>query len=197
MSEYTAFLAAKAPLDPPSGMREVPPLPVCLKPFQRAITAWALRRGRAAIFAGTGLGKTLMQLSWARCVADQGSAVLILTPLAVAEQTVAEAAKFGVVGVSYAPDRHSTTSEITVTNYERFEKFNIADFAGIVLDECFAAGTPVDVVTECGMPDPLPEDWEARDSIGSHNVAIEEIGKRVKAGEPLPQCFRSRREAGR
>lgn len=59
--EYAEFVAAKKPRAVPSGIDNVPPLPIALKPFQRDITAWALRQGRAAIFAGTGLGKTLMQ----------------------------------------------------------------------------------------------------------------------------------------
>lgn len=133
---YLDFLAAKAPTDPPSGMSEIPPLLDALKPFQRAIVAWALRRGRAAIFAGTGLGKTIKQLAWARAVANAEDApILILTPLAVAEQTVAEAQKFGIRGVAYALDQGHMRTDIVVSNYERFDKFNIDRFAGIVLDE--------------------------------------------------------------
>lgn len=136
MNDYAAFLAAKAALDPPSGLSVVPSLPWVLRPFQRAVTEWALRRGRAAMFEGTGLGKTLQQLSWARTVADhEGAAVLLLTPLAVAEQTVAEAAKFGIPGVAYAADRSRVRSDIVVTNYERFDKFDIGQFCGVVLDE--------------------------------------------------------------
>ena len=136
MTDYREFLAGKAPTDPPSGLRNVPPLPDGLKPFQRAIVGWALRRGRAAMFEGTGLGKTLQQLSWARAVADHEQArILILTPLAVAEQTVAEAAKFGIGGVAYATDQTKAATDIIVTNYERFDKFDIGQFAGIVLDE--------------------------------------------------------------
>ena len=133
--EYRAFLASKSPADAPSGVDVVPGLSPHLKPFQSAIVAWALRRGRAAIFAGTGLGKTLMQLEWARIVAEEFGNVLILCPLAVAEQTVAEAAKFGIKGVAYAADQASITTDIVVTNYERFEKFDINRFIGIVLDE--------------------------------------------------------------
>lgn len=136
MSDYADFLASKAAIAPPSGVLDVPPLPGALKPFQRAIVAWALRRGRAAMFEGTGLGKTLQQLSWARAVADHARApVLLLTPLAVAEQTVAEATKFDIAGVGYASDSRSVRGDIVVSNYERFEKFDIANFAGIVLDE--------------------------------------------------------------
>lgn len=133
---YRDFLMAKAPLDPPAGMSVAPPLPVALKPFQRAITTWALRRGRAAMFEGTGLGKTLQQLSWGRAVADEEDApILILTPLAVAEQTVSEAEKFGIRGAHYAPDKTAVRGDLVVTNYERFDKFRIGDFAGIILDE--------------------------------------------------------------
>lgn len=135
MGDYEDFLATKAPQAAPSGLDVIPALNRALKPFQTAITSWALRRGRAAIFAGTGLGKTLMQLDWARVVAEEVGNVLILCPLAVAEQTVAEAAKFGIHDVAYASDQASITTDIVVTNYERFEKFDIARFAGIVLDE--------------------------------------------------------------
>lgn len=136
MSDYSAFLASKSPAAPPSGLAEVPPLPAALKPFQAAITSWALRRGRAAMFEGTGLGKTIQQLAWARAVVDAEDAnVLILTPLAVAEQTVAEAAKFGIESVAYAQDGQHATTDIVVTNYERFDKFRMEKFAGIVLDE--------------------------------------------------------------
>lgn len=135
-SDYESFLASKSPAAPPSGMAEVPPLPGGMKLFQQAITAWALRRGRAAIFAGTGLGKTLVQLAWARAVVEEEDArVLVLTPLAVAEQTVAEAAKFGIASVAYAADKGRIATDIVVSNYERFDKFDIDQFVGIVLDE--------------------------------------------------------------
>jgi hypothetical protein len=133
--DYSTFLATKSPAAPASGFHEAPPLPAALKPFQAAITAWALRRGRAAMFEGTGLGKTIQQLAWANAVVYREQApVLVLTPLAVAEQTVAEAAKFRIPGAAYARDWRGS-SRITVTNYERFDKFRIEDFAGIVLDE--------------------------------------------------------------
>lgn len=101
-----------------------------LFPFQRDIVAWALRKGRAAIFADCGLGKTPMQLEWANQVPGR---VLILAPLAVGPQTVREAAKFGVSGVSYT--RKPDGSRITVTNYEMLEHFNLSEFDGVVLDE--------------------------------------------------------------
>jgi len=135
--DYQQFLAGKALLAESVGIDvDERLLHPALKPFQRALVRWALRRGRAALFEGTGLGKTLQQLVWARTVADhEHGPVLILTPLAVAEQTVAEAKKFGIPGVAYARDEDDIKSAIVVTNYERFEKFDIEEFAGIVLDE--------------------------------------------------------------
>jgi len=103
-----------------------------LFPFQRALVEWALRRGRAAIFADTGLGKTIMQLEWARHVASGGGRVLILAPLAVAEQTVLEGSRFGI-DLAYRTRDHG--EPITITNYERLESFDPSVFAGIVLDE--------------------------------------------------------------
>ena len=100
-----------------------------LFPFQRDIVAWALRKGRAAIFCDCGMGKTIMQLEFARKLPGQ---TLILAPLAVAQQTVREAEKFGIEAV-YA--RKPVADKITVTNYEMLEHFNPADYVGIVLDE--------------------------------------------------------------
>lgn len=135
-TEYGAFLARKTAVVPPTGMRSVPPLPAALKPFQRDIATWALRQGRAAIFAGTGLGKTAVQLSWARAVADrERGRILILTPLAVAQQTVAEAQKFRIAGVAYAAEQAEIATDIVVTNYDRLHRFDPAGFVGIVLDE--------------------------------------------------------------
>jgi hypothetical protein len=133
---YIDFLAGKTAEVPAAGISAPGRLPAALKPFQRDIVLWALRRGRAAVFAGTGLGKTLMQLTWADAVARHtGGRVLILTPLAVAQQTVAEAAKFSIGGVAYAKSQEEADGRIVVTNYDRFERFNVAEFAAIVLDE--------------------------------------------------------------
>lgn len=136
MNAYADFITNKSPRDAPSGMKVIPALPDALKPFQKPIVGWALRRGRAALFESTGLGKTAQQLAWARAVADhEQDRVLILTPLAVAEQTIAEAQKFGVGNVAYAADDSKITSDIVVTNYERFDHFDISRFCGIVCDE--------------------------------------------------------------
>lgn len=101
--------------------------------YQKDLVRWALRRGRAAIFADTGLGKTIMQVEWAHQVCKEtGGRVLILAPLAVAHQTVGEAAKSGIE-ITYA--RQDTGEDILISNYEMLEAFDISAFAGIVLDE--------------------------------------------------------------
>lgn len=110
---------------------EPPELNKKLFPYQADLVRWALRRGRAALFADTGLGKTFMQIEWARAVSSLGR-VLILAPLAVAEQTVREGKKFKV-DISYR--RKDEGDLITITNYEMMEYFEPDNFSGIVLDE--------------------------------------------------------------
>ena len=97
--------------------------------WQGDIVRWALRKGRAALFCDCGLGKTPMQLEWAKHVPGR---VLILAPLAVAQQTIREANKFGIAA-TYA--RESCSAQITVTNYEMLSHFSASDYQGIVLDE--------------------------------------------------------------
>ena len=102
---------------------------------QPAIVDWACRRGRAAIFADTGLGKTLMQLEWANQVHKHtGKPVLLLAPLAVGKQTEREALKFDIEGARYVA-HPSEGGAIQITNYEKLDRFNPDDYAGIVLDE--------------------------------------------------------------
>lgn len=115
---------------------EPPTLNTSLFPFQAEIVRFALRKGRAALFVDTGLGKTLMQLEWARCVQEHsGGQVLILTPLAVAAQTVREGAKFGIAAHMVREDADCDGHSICVANYERLEKLDVSRFSGIVLDE--------------------------------------------------------------
>jgi hypothetical protein len=104
--------------------------------FQHAIVTWAIRRGRAAIFADTGLGKTLMQLSWAEEVADHtDGAVVILAPLAVSEQTIEQGSMFGIE-VRRVPHGESPSEPgIWITNYERMDAINFDEIHGLVLDE--------------------------------------------------------------
>ncbi len=129
--EYIDFLETKRTSDRSTGMPDIPPLNPMLFDFQHDIVSWALRRGRAAIFADCGMGKTPMQLEWARHVPGR---VLILAPLAVAQQTVREGEKFGI-DVSYCRDATDITGAITITNYEMVDHFADVDFAGVVLDE--------------------------------------------------------------
>jgi len=110
-------------------------LPDFLFDFQRELVTWATRKGRAAIFADTGLGKTPMQLVWAENVVRKtGGRVLILTPLAVAWQTEREAKKFGI-DARVSRDGAIDKSQILITNYERLHYFNRDDFVGTVCDE--------------------------------------------------------------
>lgn len=128
---YEEFLASKARIDAPTGIADPGDLNPSLFDFQRDIVRWALRRGRAAIFADCGMGKTLMQLEWARHIPGR---VIVAAPLAVAGQTVREASTFGIEGAKYLREDDGQT-RIVVTNYEMLERFNPAAFTGIVLDE--------------------------------------------------------------
>jgi superfamily II DNA or RNA helicase len=98
---------------------------------QPDLVRWALRRGRAALFADTGLGKTIMLLEWARHVSQRGR-VLILAPLAVGPQIEREAARFGVDAVYRRID---DGSRIIISNYEMRHRFDPSQFIGIVIDE--------------------------------------------------------------
>ena len=104
--------------------------------FQHAIVSWAVRRGRAAIFADTGLGKTLMQLSWADEIASHtGGIVLVLAPLAVSEQTIEQGAHFGIE-VRRVPHGGSPDAPgVWITNYERMDAIDFTTLHGLVLDE--------------------------------------------------------------
>ena len=131
MNDYAEFIKSKAVADIATGLRDIPPLNPMLFPHQADMVKWALRRGRAALFADCGLGKTPMALEWAD---KQPHEAIIVAPLAVAHQFVREAQKFGV-DVSYAKDRSQITKRITITNYERLENFHIEQFGAVALDE--------------------------------------------------------------
>lgn len=129
---YARFLATKRKAHVACGFNSGA-LNTALKPFQRHIVDWALRLGRAAIFADCGLGKTLMQLEWAAHVADRtGKPVLILAPLAVARQTIGEGEKFGYIVTA---TRGAAVPGLAITNYEMLHAFDASRFGGIVLDE--------------------------------------------------------------
>ena len=106
-----------------------------LNPHQKALAEWALRRGKAAIFADTGLGKTRMQLAWAdTLVKSVGCRVLILAPLSVAVQTAEEAKSIGI-DITLCREPEDVASGINITNYERLHKFDAHQFDAVVLDE--------------------------------------------------------------
>lgn len=133
---YATFLESKQNLVEFSGIN-IPQEQINNKlfDFQRDITLWALRKGRAAVFAGTGLGKTAVQLEWAKHIYQQTQGhILILAPLAVSHQTVREGLKFGIE-IHYCRNQNDVKPGINITNYERLHLFDSADFTGIVLDE--------------------------------------------------------------
>jgi len=131
--DYMEFLERKSQIDAGDGFDPVF-MPDFLFDFQRALIEWSLRKGRSAIFADCGLGKTPMELVWAQNVVQHTNGnVLVITALAVGAQMVQEAAKFGIeVNRSHDGIAHRG---ITITNYEQIHKFNPADFVGTVCDE--------------------------------------------------------------
>lgn len=149
-----------------------------LFPHQKALAEWSLRRGRAAIFADTGLGKTRIQLEWAQKVHEHtGQDVLILAPLAVAAQTASEAIALGVVA-NVVRDGADVVRGISIANYERLHRFDASKFGAVVLDEssCIKhhdtrtlkmlldafADTPFKL---CATATPAPNDWT---ELGTH-----------------------------
>lgn len=155
--------------------------------FQREIVEFAARKGRSAIFAECGLGKTPMQLEWARLVADHtGGNVLILAPLAVGAQTVREGQKFGIDAIHARGA--SQRGRITVTNYERLGRFADLPWAGVVLDESsilkafdgktraglteWASQVPYRL---CATATPSPNDYE---ELGGHSEFLGVLNRR-------------------
>ena len=102
--------------------------------FQRTLDEWAIRKGRSAVLADCGMGKTLMQLVWAQnCVIETNKPTLICTPIAVGYQTVKEAEK---LGLKSAISRDGTAvSPLTITNYEKLHLFKSSEFSAICGDE--------------------------------------------------------------
>lgn len=130
---YQEFIASKDESFAGVGFEPGPMNPK-LFPYQSDITRWACRKGRSAIFADCGLGKTLMQLEWADQVSKHtGSPVLVVAPLSVAQQTVREAAKFGIKA-EYSRNGEFS-SQIVTCNYEMLSHFDPSQFSGIVIDE--------------------------------------------------------------
>lgn len=103
--------------------------------FQKDIVVWSLKKGKSCIFAGTGLGKTLIQLEWAKHIVEHTNGnILIIAPLAVSQQTVREGKKLNI-SVTLCKSQKDVMHGINITNYERLHKFDANSFIGIVLDE--------------------------------------------------------------
>jgi hypothetical protein len=134
-ADYHTFLSRKTQHAADSGFEPLW-LPDFLKPFQRHLCDWSIRKGRAAMLASFGLGKTPMQLVWAEnVVRHTNKPALVLVPLAVAQQTVREAAKFGIDCVRSPDGRFPAGARVVVTNYDRLHHFSPGDFGGAVCDE--------------------------------------------------------------
>jgi DNA modification methylase len=133
--EYEEFVAAKRRSEVATG-HQPGDLNEHLFDFQHAIVSWAVRRGRAAIFADTGLGKTLMQLAWAdEVLSHTKGIVLVLAPLAVSEQTIEQGSTFGIEVKRVPHGQTPTEPGIWITNYERMEVIDFDSLHGLVLDE--------------------------------------------------------------
>jgi len=179
MSDYMQMVERKLAAVPPSGIASGFSIPGALFPHQTALTAWALRRGRSAIFADTGLGKMLMELAWADAVRKHTRLpVLGLCPLAVAAQIAAEGLRFGIeVNVCREPG-DLNPGGINVTNYDRAHKFEPGQFGGVFLDEssvikhhdtrtfsALSAGFRATPFKLCATATPAPNDWT---ELGTH-----------------------------
>jgi superfamily II DNA or RNA helicase len=191
---YQNYISEKLTAVPPAGM-DVEISQYGLFPHQRDLATWALRRGRAAIFADTGLGKSRMQIAWSDTVhRHTGRDVLILAPLAVAEQTVEEGQSIGVA-VHHAREECDLRPGINITNYDRLHKFSTARFGAVVLDESSiikhhtskTLAMLMDAFNRtpyrlCATATPAPNDWT---ELGTH---AEFLGIRSRA-EMLAEFF--------
>lgn len=159
-------------------------LPDFLFDFQSALVTWAVEKGKAAMFADCGMGKTIMELVWATNVLEKTQKpVLILTPFSVSFQVAKEAEKFGLQG---QVSRDGSVYPITISNYERLHYFNAADFSGVVCDESscikhftgatqkavtrFMAKTPYRLLCTAT---PSPNDYH---ELGTSSEALGELG---------------------
>jgi hypothetical protein len=184
VSGYAEFLARKAQLAGSGGF-EPDHLPSHLFDFQTSIVEWSVRKGRSAMFADCGMGKTPMSLAWAEQVnRHTGRPVLFLTPLAVGFQVVAESVRFGHDAALSRTGK--VTAPITVTNYEQLVKFDPFDFSGVVCDESSILksfdGTTKAAVTEfarrlpyrlLGTATAAPNDWI---ELGTSSEALGGLG---------------------
>ena len=174
---YTDYVREKLALIVKDGI-DAKPRECGMFDHQRSLVQWALRRGCAAIFADTGLGKSRMQLAWADTVhRETGRDVLILAPLAVAAQTVAEGSAIGIP-VAHCREASDVRPGINIINYDRLHKIDCSRFGGVVLDESsvikhqssktFQTLTDAFRLTPyklCATATPAPNDWT---ELGTH-----------------------------
>lgn len=133
--DYNDFLKNKLATVDTSGFTP-DTLPCFLFDYQKHIVELALQKGKFAVFAGTGLGKTAIQLSWADAVAKHTSKpVIILAPLAVAKQTAFSESRKFEIHCNYCEDSEDVIDGVNITNYEKLAKFDVSVFSGVVLDE--------------------------------------------------------------
>lgn len=176
--DYADFLRVKLSTVAPTGIAGNPCLPDSLFPHQAALARWALKRGRAAVFADTGLGKMRIELVWADIVSKHTQRpVMIHSPLAVAAQLAAEASAIGIE-TKVCREAGDLIDGINIANYERMHKFDTSIFSGVVLDESgcikhhdtktFKSLTAAYADTPFKLPataTPAPNDWT---ELGTH-----------------------------
>jgi hypothetical protein len=135
---YEEFIRSKAQWNNLCGV-DPGELPSWLYDFQAYLVEWALRQGRAAIFADCGMGKTAMQLAWAqRIIEVTNKPVLIVTPIAVGAQTIQESQRFGITAKRSRDGSCTGERCVWVTNYEQLHKLDPSMFAAVVCDESSA-----------------------------------------------------------
>lgn len=178
MPDYQEFISDKLAHSVSRGVDQDLVDEHALMPHQAAITRWAARRGRAAIFADTGLGKTRMQLVWAAAVQQAtGLDCLILAPLAVADQTAHEGERINIQ-VRHVRDQADVQPGISITNYDRLHRFDTRRFGAVVLDESSiikhhdakTLGQLMEAFAHtefrlCATATPAPNDWT---ELGTH-----------------------------
>ena len=136
LSVYRELIARKRIAAIPTGLQTIPALNAGMFDYQRSVTEFALRAGRSALFLDTGLGKTFCAQEWGRCVVEAtNKPVLMLAPLGVVHQHLAEAARIGVDAVVSRTGEAPNRPCIAITNYDRLERFDPSDFGGVILDE--------------------------------------------------------------
>ena len=136
VAAYHDLLANKRVSFEPRGLASVPALSDKLFPHQRHSTEFALRAGCSAMFLDTGLGKSFCALEWGRVIVEHtNKSVLMLAPLAVGPQHQREGEKFGIDAHYVRDPAEIKGTGIWITNYERMDKFDTSQFAGVILDE--------------------------------------------------------------